>query len=75
MGEKIETKWIKWWNYISFWKVFGIGILAIILSFISAYFISSFWCLCLILPICGVAGYFIKKWVPDVLRDLMKELE
>ena len=70
-----DVKTIRWWRYASFWKVFGIGIGAVVLSLISALLIPGAWCLCSILPICGVGGFFIRKFTPDVLRDLMKELE
>ena len=70
-----ENKLIRWWRYASFWKVFGIGIGVVILGLISALLIPGAWCLCAILPICGVGGYFMSKFIPDVLTDLMKELE
>lgn len=70
-----KAKLIRWWKYASFWKVFGIGIGAVILSLISASLIPDAWCLCTILPICGVGGYFIRKFIPEMFKDLMKELE
>ena len=70
-----KTKLIRWWRYASFWKVFGFGIGAVILSLVSALLIPDAWCLCAILPICGVGGYFIRKFIPEILNDLMKELE
>ena len=70
-----DVKIIRWWKYKSFWKVFGIGIGAMVLSLISALFIPGAWCLCVILPICGVGGYFMRKFIPEMFMDLMKELE
>lgn len=71
----VKTKLIRWWRYASFWKVFGIGIGAVVLSLVSALLISDAWCLCAILPICGVGGYFMRKFIPEMFKDLMKELE
>ncbi len=70
-----DVKTIRWWKYKSFLKFFGIGIGVVILSLISALLIPDAWCLCAILPICGVGGYFMRKLIPDVLMDLKKELE
>ena len=70
-----KAKLIRWWRYASFWKVFGLGVGAVILSLVSALLIPDAWCLCAILPICGIGGYFIRKFIPGMLKDLMKELE
>ena len=70
-----KVKLIRWWKYASFLKVFGAGIGAVILSLVSALLIPNAWCLCAILPICGVSGYFMKKFIPEMFKDLMKELE
>ena len=70
-----KDKFMRWWSYSSFRKFFGVGIGAIILSLVSALLIPNAWCLCAILPICGVSGYFMKKFISEMLKDLMKELE
>lgn len=70
-----KVKFMRWWSYSSFLKVFGFGIGAVILSLVSALLIPGTWCLCAILPICGVSGYFIRKFIPEILNDLMKELK
>lgn len=70
-----KVKFIRWWRYASFWKLFGVGIGAVILSLVSALLIPDAWCLCAILPICGVGGYFMRKFIPEMFKDLMKELE
>ena len=70
-----KVKFIRWWRYASFWKLFGVGISAVILSLVSALLIPDAWCLCAILPICGVGGYFMRKFIPEMFKDLMKELE
>lgn len=70
-----KAKFIRWWRYASFWKFFGVGIGTVVLSLVSALLIPDVWCLCAILPICGVGGYFMRKFIPEVLKDLIKELE
>ena len=70
-----KAKFMYWWKYSSFRKFFGVGIGAIILSLVSALLIPDAWCLCAILPICGVGGYFMRKFIPEIFKDLMKELE
>ena len=70
-----KVKFIRWWRYASFWKLFGVGIGAVILSLVSALLIPDAWCLCAILPICGVGGYFMRKFIPEMFKDIMKELE
>lgn len=70
-----KVKFIRWWRYASFWKLFGVGIGAVILSLVSALLIPGAWCLCAIIPICGVGGYFMRKFIPEMFKDLMKELE
>lgn len=70
-----DVKTIRWWKYKSFLIFFGIGIGAVVLSLISALFIPGAWCLCAILPICGVGGFFMRRFIPEMFKDLMKELE
>lgn len=70
-----KSNLIRWWRYASFRKFFGFGIGAIILSLVSALLIPGAWCLFAILPICGVSGYFMKKFIPEMFKDSMKELE
>ena len=36
-----KTKLIRWWKYASFWKVFGIGVGAVVLSLVSALLIPN----------------------------------
>ena len=70
-----NNKWICWWNYFSFWKLFGICFLCVILSVLCAIVMPNAWCLCAIIPICGVGGYGIRKIIPYIFRDLAKEIE
>lgn len=71
-----KVNFIRWWRYASVWKVIGLGIGAVVLSLICALFIPGAWCLCGILPICGVCGYFIRKFGMDALADIIiKEIE
>lgn len=69
-----EVKWFCWWNYSSFWKLFGALILAVVLCFIISFVISSLWRLIPVVVICGVYSYYAYKIFPDILVDLIKEL-
>jgi hypothetical protein len=73
--EKVESKWIKWWKYASFWKFFGVALGAMAGSLASALLIPNLWCLIGVFASCGVGGYYMRKLLPDVLLDLKKELE
>lgn len=70
-----ENKWICWWNYKSFWKFFCCAILTVLLSFLCAYLSQSAWCIIGILPICFIGSYYMRKLLPDVFDDLVKELD
>lgn len=69
-----ERKLIKWWNYASFWKFFGIAIIAMICSILSAVIVRNEWCLVGVFLSCGICGYFMRKLYPDMLMDLQKEM-
>lgn len=70
-----DSKFIRWWRYASFWKLLAVIIGTIVLSLISSLLIPDAWCLFAILPICGVGGYFMRKFIPEVLKDLTKEMD
>jgi hypothetical protein len=73
--EKVESKWIKWWKYASFWKFFGVALASFGISLSFALLIPNAWCLLGVFATCGVGGYFMKKLLPEVLTDLQKELQ
>ena len=70
-----DNKFIRWWKYSSFWKLFGLIFGTIIISLISALLIPDAWCLCVILPICIINVILIRKIIPDVLEALFNEME
>lgn len=70
-----EEKWICWWRYSSFWKFFSCGLLTVLISAIIAYLIPSAWCLVGILPVLLCGSIIMRRILPDVLMDLMKEME
>jgi MFS family permease len=74
MSDKIGNKIIRWWLYPSFFKFFGIAILCMVLSFLCAYFIPNLWCLIGVFTVCGIGGYFMRKMLPQLLRDLGNEM-
>lgn len=72
--EEVKIIWIKWWKYVSIWKLFGIALASIGISLGFALLIPNAWCLPGVFATCGVGGYFMRKLLPDVLTDLQKEL-
>lgn len=73
--EEMTNKWIKWWKYASFWKIFGVAFASVGISLGFALLIPGTWCLPGVFATCGVGGYFMRKLLPDVLTDLQKELQ
>lgn len=65
---------IKWWKYASCWKLFICAILCVAISFSVVFLIDSAWSLLLVLLIVFGSGYFMYKMIPNVLKDLEKEL-
>lgn len=69
------ANWIRWWNYASFWKLFGAAFGAVILCLLCGLFIPTPWCLIPIAVFCLAGRFLIKKVFPDVLDDLVKEFD
>jgi hypothetical protein len=69
-----KRKLIKWWNYSSFWKIFGVALASAVVSLGFALLIPNEWCLPGVFATCGVGGYYIRKLLPEVFTDLRKEL-
>lgn len=69
-----KVKWLCWWNYSSFRKLFGALLLSLALCFIVSFVISSLWCLIPVVIICGACGYYVRRIFPDILSDLIKEM-
>lgn len=70
----MENKWIRWWRYASFWKMFGATTGSVILSLLCALFIPEPWCLIPIGIFVITGGLLIRKFLPEVLEDLSKEM-
>jgi hypothetical protein len=66
------ANWIRWWNYASFWKLFGTGIGTVVICLLCGLFIPTPWCLIPIGVLCIIARILIKKIFPNVLEDLAK---
>ena len=64
------ANWVKWWKSKFFWIIFGIEIIAMVLSFLSAYFLPSPWGLICVILICIPSGIAIKKKIEDWLDTL-----
>lgn len=52
--------WVKWWKDKTILMILIIGLIAMGLSLISALLIPSAYCLCAIIPICGIAGIVVR---------------
>lgn len=72
MGE-VKSKWLKWWKYASLSKFIGIGFASVVISLGFGLLIPNAWCSPFIFATCGVGGYFMKKLLPDILKDLHNE--
>ena len=70
-----KIKIFRWWAYASFLKLFGVMLLAVLLSALSVMMLPNIYCLLLVFPICGFAGYLGRCLFPEVYRDFVKELE
>ena len=67
--------WIRWWKYWACWRVLIIVLVAMALSFVSAYFLPSPWGLVLLLIICGISGMLIRRYMPDMVETIEKDIE
>lgn len=70
----MENKWMRWWRYASFWKLIGAAIGAVVLSLLCGLFIPDPWCLIPIGIFVVSGGLLIRKFIPEVLEDLVKEM-
>lgn len=69
-----KLRWIRWWAYSSFRNFMLSAFISTILCVLCMLIIPSSWCLFGILPICCIGGYFMRKEIPNLLRDLIKEM-
>jgi hypothetical protein len=68
--KEIKSKWFKWWKYASFLKFFGVAFASVAISLGFGLLIPNAWCSPFVFATCGVGGYFMRKLLPDVLKDL-----
>lgn len=67
--------WIRWWKYWAYWRVLIIALVAMALSFVSAYFLPSPWGLVLSLIICSISGILIRRYIPNMVETIKKDIE
>ena len=67
------ANWFKWWNYPSFWKLFGVAIGAVVICLFCALFIPGPWYLIPIGVVCLIGRFLIKRLFPNVADDIIKE--
>ena len=69
------SKLLKWWNYVSFWKLFGGILLIMVLCFLCTVIIPNTWCLLPIVILCIIGGIFMRRMIPEILQSIIKEIE
>lgn len=69
------ANWIKWWKSKFFWTIFGIAIIAMVLSFLSAYFLPSPWGLICVILVCIPSGIAIRKLSIKKINEWLGTLE
>jgi hypothetical protein len=52
-----------------------ICLIAMALSFLSAYFLPHPWGLLLVFVICGIGGALLRHYIPDVIETIVKDIE
>jgi hypothetical protein len=63
---------VKWWKYWEIWRVFIIGIMSMVLSFLSAYFIPTPYGVIGVFIICGIGGILIRKYGPSAIKKFFE---
>ena len=69
------ANWIKWWKSKFFWTIFGIAIIAMVLSFLSAYFLPHPWGLICVILVCTPAGISIRKLSIKKINEWLNTLK
>ena len=69
------ANWVKWWKSKFFWIIFSIEIIAMVLSFLSAYFLPSPWGLICVILVCTPAGIAIRKLSIKKIKEWLESLE
>lgn len=67
------ANFIKWWNYKSFWILFFITILTMVLCLLIGLYVIFPWSLILIIIISITGGMSIRHFLPNFLNDVFRE--
>lgn len=65
------STWVKWWKNKTVVTVFIIALIAMVLSFITAYFITWGWILSII--IAGTGGILIRRVIINAVNKWIEE--
>jgi MFS family permease len=68
-------EWIKWWKDKIILAIYGVVALAIVLSFLTAYYLSNPFNWLLPILICIPCGLVIRKLIVKKLTETFEELE
>lgn len=70
-----KNRWIRWWTYSSFRNFMLSAFISTILCVLCMLIIPSSWNFFGVLLICCIGGgYFMRKEIPNLIRDLIKEM-
>lgn len=69
------STWIRWWKYWACWRMLVICLVAMALSFLSAFFIPEPWGILLVFVICGIGSFLLKHYIPDMVETIAKDIE
>ncbi len=68
------ANWVKWWKSKFAWTIIGLVALAMVLSFLSAYFIVDPWGLIGVFLICLPTGYILRRMVIKKIDEFVNKL-
>lgn len=66
--------WIKWWKSKFAWTIIGLVTLAMVLSFLSAYFMVDPWGLICAVLICVPTGFILRELILRKIDDFVNKL-
>lgn len=68
------AEWIKWWKDKTILAIFGVGILAMVLSFLTSYYLSNPFNWLLPILVCIPCGLTIRKLIVKKLKETFENL-
>lgn len=69
----MTNEWIKWWKNKTFMTILGIALVAMVVSFLLAYFIEWGWILSIVVACIG--GFLIRRVISKKMDEVVKDIE